>query len=679
MEPPKAKKFPTEHTYFGITLQDDYAWLREKESSEVIDHLKAENAYMEANMKHTEALQERLYQEMLSKIKETDDSVPVRKGNYWYYTRTEEGRPYPIHCRKKGSMEAAEEILMDENLLAGDLDYFKLGDLKVSSGEQMIAYSVDTNGSEIYSIHFKNLATGEVLAETIEGAAPEVEWGNNDDAVYYATLDHLMRPFKLFRHEMGSNAADLEIYHEADESFFLNFSKTLDEKYIILSLGNITTSEAWFWDLKAAESKLQLFAARKKGVEYSIEHHEGWFYVVTNEEGAVNFKVMRTKVNACERAYWETFIGHDDFVKIDDVSSFENHLVISGRKNGLSNLQIYHFATQTSHDITFGEPVYTIWEGSNPEYRTQKLQIAYSSLLTPVSVFEYDMVTKERKLLKEKEVLGGYDRTQYVSERVIAQSADGTRVPISLVHKKGMKLDGTNPCLLYGYGSYGITVDPAFNSNRFSLLDRGFIFAIAHIRGGGAMGRKWYLEGKFLKKKHTFEDFIACAEHLIQTGYTQAQKLCIMGGSAGGLLMGAVTNLRPDLFQAVIAHVPFVDMMNTMLDPSLPLTVTEYDEWGNPNEEEYFKYMHSYSPYDNVQRQAYPHFLITGGLNDPRVGFWEPAKWCAKLREYKTDDRLLLLKTNMGAGHQGKSGRYGYLREVALDFAFLMDRVGIAE
>lgn len=679
MEPPKAKKTPTEQTHFGITLQDNFGWLREKESPEVLDHLKAENAYMEAQMKHTEPLQEKLYQEMLGRIKETDDSVPARKGHYWYYSRTEEGRPYPIHCRKKGSLEAPEEILIDENLLAGDLEYFKLGDYEISTDEKMMAYSIDTNGSEIFTVHFKNLESGELLTETITGVAPELEWANDNQTLFYATLDHLMRPFKLFCHTLGSQQPDKELYHETDESFFLNFSKSLDEKYIILSLGNITTSEAWFLDLQKDDATLECFAQRKKGVEYSIEHHEGWFYVVTNEDGAVNFKVMRTRVDAREKAYWETFIGHDDYVKIDDVTAFENHMVISGRKNGLSNLQIYHFASQDSHDIQFGEPVYTIWEGNNPEYQTSKIQIAYSSFITPVSVFEYDMDSRERTLLKEKEVLGGYDRTEYVSERLVATSADGTKVPISVVYKKGLETNGQNPCLLYGYGSYGITVDPAFNSNRFSLLDRGFIFAIAHIRGGGAMGRKWYLDGKFLKKKHTFEDFIACAEHLIQLGYTQSQKLCIMGGSAGGLLMGAVTNMRPDLFHAAIAHVPFVDMMNTMLDPSLPLTVTEYDEWGNPNEEEYFKYMHSYSPYDQVKAQAYPHFLITAGINDPRVGYWEPAKWCAKLRDYKTDDHVLLLKTNLGAGHQGKSGRYGYLREVALDFAFFMDRVGLAE
>lgn len=676
MEAPQAKKIPTSTTHLGVTLTDDYGWLRNKENEAVIDHLKAENEYLEAQMKHTEDLQEDLYKEMLGRIKETDIAVPVKKGNYWYYNRTEEGKPYAIHCRKKGSMEAEEEIILDENVLAGDLDFFNLGDLEVSPNEQIAAYSTDTDGSEKYNIYFLDLETGKVSAEVISEVGPNVEWGNDNKTVFYATLDHLMRPFKLFGHELGSGKTDREYFHETDESFFLNFGKTQDEKYLILSLGNITTSESWYLDAGHPEGEFTCFAPRKTKVEYSIEHHNGWFYIVTNADDAVNFKLLRTPVDKTSAENWEEVIGHNDLIKIDDITPFQDHMLISGRKDGLSNLQVMDLSKMESYDIQFEEPVYVVWEGNNPEYATSSIQFNYCSLLTPVSVFRFDMNTRERELLKEKEVLGGYDRSEYVMERAFATSHDGTRIPISLVHKKGLDLNGDNPCLLYGYGSYGITVDPYFSSNRFSLIDRGFIFAIAHIRGGGAMGRKWYQDGKFLKKKNTFLDFIACAEHLIAEQYTSASRISMMGGSAGGLLMGAVLNMRPDLFGAAIAHVPFVDVINTMLDPSLPLTVTEYDEWGNPNEEEYFSYMRSYAPYENVARTEYPNILITAGLNDPRVGYWEPAKWCAKLREYKTDTNQLLLKTNLGAGHQGKSGRYGYLRETALDYAFLLETVG---
>ncbi|HHG85248.1 MAG TPA: S9 family peptidase [Bacteroidetes bacterium] len=678
MHPPIAKKIPTSRTMFGITLQDNYAWMRQKDDPRVKAYLDAENAYTEQCMVHTEAFQQVLYDEMLGRIKEDDQSAPYQKGAYWYYVRTEAGKPYAIHCRRKGSMEAEEEVLIDENVLAEGKDFFDLGDLEISTNEQLMAYTVDENGSEHYQLHVKNLETGEIQADVVSDIYGEVEWANDNKTIYYVILEEsTFRPYKLFRHLIGGNQDDVLIFHEADEAYFLSLGKTKDEKYLVIDLSSNITTEAWYLNANEPEMAPSLVASRRQGIEFGLAHNAGWWYIVTNED-AVNFRLMRTRVSTPARENWEEVIAHDSQSKIDAVDSFKDHLVILGRNNGLKNIQVRNLRTGDVHDISHPEPVYTVGGGANVEFDTDQLRFSYSSLTQPASVFEYDLNTRSRKMLKQTVVLGGYNPSDYTSERIFAVAADGTKVPISLVYKKALRQDGPQAFLLYAYGSYGHSIEPHFSSARLSMLDRGMVFAMAHIRGGGEMGRPWYEDGKFLNKKNTFTDFIAAAEHVCAAGYTEPSQLGIMGGSAGGLLMGAVVNMRPDLFKVVEAHVPFVDIMNTMLDPTIPLTVIEYDEWGNPQQEDYFRYMHAYSPYDNVVAQDYPDMLITAGLNDPRVHYWEPAKWCARLRDHKTDANTLLLKTNMGAGHKGASGRYGHLKETAFEYAFLLDHLGIS-
>lgn len=680
MKAPDLKKIPHSSTHFGLTLHDDYSWLRDKKNPEVMAYLEAENAYTRAEMEHTEGFQKALYQEMLSRIKEDDSTVPARLGEYWYYTRTETGKAYPIHCRKKGSVDGPEEVLLDENELAEGHEFFDLGDAEVSPNDLLLAYTADFDGSENYTLYVKNLMTGELLADRVEKISDEIEWANDNATLYYVRLDQAThRPWQMFRHRLGDVAtADTLVFQEADEAFFLSMGKSKDEKYMFVDLSSHTSSEVHFFSADIPDASPILFAERRPNIELGMEHHEGWWYIVTNED-ATNFKLMRTRVEQPGREHWEEVIPYDPLVKIDDIETFRDFLVIYGRRGGYKNMVVRDLRSGEMHEITHPEPVYTLSGGVNLEYDTDLLRFGYSSLVTPATTYEYDMRNRSRVLLKQAEVLGGYDPTLYQSERIYAPAADGTQVPISVVYRKDLRGPGPQPLYLYGYGAYGHTVDPSFSSARLSLLDRGMVFAIAHVRGGGALGRPWYEAGRLLQKRNTFTDFIACAEHLITLGFTQPSQLGISGGSAGGLLMGAVVNLRPDLFRAVDASVPFVDLMNTMLDASIPLTVIEYDEWGNPNEEEYFRYMLSYSPYDNVQAQAYPHMLITAGLNDPRVHYWEPAKWCAKLRDLKTDSNTLLLKTNMGAGHQGASGRYGYLEELAFDYAFMMDKLGVTE
>jgi oligopeptidase B len=677
--PPVAKIEPKVDKMFGQERVDNYYWLRERGNPEVIAYLEAENEYTEDLMKHTQKLQDKLYKEMVSRIKETDLSVPVKWGDFYYYTRTEEGKQYQIYCRKRGSLEAEEEIVFDVNELAEGKDYYYLGVYQISPNHKLVAYAFDTTGSERYTLRVKDLETGELLPDVIDSISTSVEWANDNKTLFYAIADEAWRTYKLFRHTLGEDPAnDKLMYHEKDDAFFLDIGKSKSQKYLFLSLESMTTSEVHYLDADDPVGKFRVIHPRQHEMEYSVHHHDDQFYIVTNDD-AKNFKLMRVPVSEPSKKNWKEVIPHRDSVKLDRIEVFRDFMVLYEREEGLRQIKINDFATGQIHKIEFPEPVYTCWGEWNPDYKSQLLRFNYASLITPNSVYDYNMKTKERELKKQKEVLGGYDPDEYQSERSFATADDGTRIPISMVYRKGMVKDGNNPLYLYGYGAYGSSTDPWFSSNRLSLLDRGFIFALAHVRGGGEMGRYWYEDGKLLNKKNTFTDFIAIAEHLIAEKYTSPEKLVIDGGSAGGLLIGAVVNMRPDLFKAVIADVPFVDLINTMLDESIPLTVIEYEEWGNPHKKEYYDYMMSYSPYDNVKAHNYPNMLILAGLNDTRVQYWEPAKWTAKLRAMKTDNNRLLLKTEMGSGHGGVSGRYSRLKEIAFDYAFILDVLGIRE
>ncbi len=677
IKPPVAEIIPKLDIMQDEQRTDNYFWLRDKSNPKVIEYLEAENRYTEAVMKHTEPFQEQLYQELLGRIKETDLTVPEKLDDYFYYTRTETGKQYRIYCRKQGSLDAAEEILLDGNALAEGHDYMAIGAYEVSPNHQLLAYAINTTGDEKFTLRVKDLSTGELLPDEVPNIYYGVEWANDNQTLFYTTLDDTKRPYKLHRHKLGSDSQeDALVYHETDESFYLHLGKTRSNAYLLMNLESNNTSEVHYLEADDPTGDFKVFQPRRREVEYSVEHHSDRFLIVTNVD-AKNFKLIEAPVDAPSEANWKEVISHREAVKIDGVSPFQNHLVVYERENGLKQIRIFELATNEVHSVDFPEPVYTFWGGGNREFNTNILRFHYSSFITPNSVFDYNMDAKTRELKKQEEVLGEYDPSRYESQRIFAEAADGTEVPVSLVYKKGMTQDGNNPLLLIGYGSYGISIDPNFASNGLSLLDRGFIVAIAHIRGGGEMGRPWYESGKLLNKKSTFTDFITCAEHLIAENYTTSDKLVIQGGSAGGLLMGAVMNIRPELFKAVLAHVPFVDALNTMLDASIPLTVIEYEEWGNPNEKPYYDYIRSYSPYDNIEAKNYPNLLVTAGLNDPRVHYWEPAKWTAKLRASKTDSNRILLKTEMGSGHGGPSGRYDALKETAFEYAFILDVLGI--
>jgi len=685
LQPPVAAQRPKELERHGDRRIDPYYWLREKENPEVIEYLEAENRYTEAQTAHTEALQQQLYDEMLGRIQETDLSVPYRYGGYYYYSRTEEGLPYGILCRKQGSLEAEEEILLDENALAEGLEFFELGDYEVSPDHKLLAYSTDTQGNERYTLVFRNLETSDRFPESI----PDISgacWANDNTTVFYLRLDETNRPYQLWRHGLGTLIHNDElVYEETDEAFYLDLSTTRSEAYILLSADSKITSEVRFIDADNPNGDFRVIHPREKGVEYGIAHHPGLeqdnegnrFYIVTND-AAINFKLMTAPVSNPGKANWTEIIPHREDVMLSGVDLFEDHLVVYEREQGLPTIRVQKLSTGEATQLSFPEPTYSVSSGFMPEFASKTLRFRYSSMVTPGSVFDYDMDSHERELKKEQPVLGGYDRSQYESQRLLANAPDGTKIPISLVYPKGTELNGGNPLHLTGYGSYGYPYPVGFSTHRLSLLERGVVCAIAHIRGGGELGRKWYEDGKFLHKANTFTDFIACAEFLIAERWTQPNQLTISGGSAGGLLMGAVVNLRPELFKGAIAQVPFVDVVTTILDPDLPLSVIEWDEWGNPNEPEFYNYMKSYSPYDNVTAQDYPNLLITAGLNDPRVSYWEPAKWAARLRATKTDPNRLLLKTNMGAGHGGASGRYERLKEIAFEDAFLLDCLGLS-
>ena len=677
-------KRPKEIIQHGLARVDNYFWMRHREDPEVLKYLHAEQDYLEEIMQHTKPLQEMLFQEMKGRIKEDESSAPEKDGDYFYYTRYESGKQYPYYCRKKGSLDAVEEILLDQNALAGDKDFCRIGAFSVSPDASQLAYSVDEDGREICTLYIKDLVTGELLPETFTNTFGDVyghngvEWARDGRSFFYVTLDPAQRPYRIHRHVLGTDAAqDALLYEEKDETFFLWLTQSRSKAYIMAYLHSTITDEWIFLPNDGMTNEFKVFQPRTRGIEYQVEHAGDRFYVITNED-AQNFKLMQTPFDQTTKENWQEVIPHRADTLITGMDAFAGFLVLYERNGGFRQIRVSNTdAVSDMHYVDFPEPVYNIFPMRNPEYQTDVLRFTYTSLVTPKSVIDYDIKKRTRMVIKQDEIPSGYDASQYISERAYAAAPDGTRVPVSLVYRKGLEKNGNNPTLLYGYGSYGASIDPSFDTNRISLLDRGFVFVIGHIRGGSEMGRAWYENGKMLNKKNTFTDFIACAEHLVAEGFTRPEKLSIMGRSAGGLLVGACLTMRPDLFGAVVAGVPFVDVINTMSDPTIPLTTLEYDQWGNPDDKEYFDYIMSYSPYDNVRNTDYPHILITTGLNDPRVAYWEPAKFTAKLRELKTDNNILLLKTNFGAGHAGASGRYDFLKEVAFDFAFLIDKVGI--
>ncbi|HET6976864.1 MAG TPA: S9 family peptidase [Pyrinomonadaceae bacterium] len=675
-QPPMADKKTKTTNIHGVTLVDDYFWLREKTNPAVMSHLKAEDAYTDTVMKPTAALQEKLYNEMLSHIKQTDTNVPYRYGNYFYYTRTEEGKQYPIFCRKKGSTDAAEEILLDVNEMAKGQQFMSIGDFIPSDDGNLLAYSTDNTGYRQYMLQVKDLRTGQLLPERMERVT-SVVWANDNKTLFYVTEDAVTkRSDKFFRHVLGSDKTDV-VYDEKDELFDIGVSRSLDKAVLFLHAFSKTSTEARFLRADDPNGTFKVVLPREKEHEYDVDYRNNLLYIRTNR-GAKNFRIVTAPLSDPAEKNWKEFVAHNPAVKVDGITLFANHAVLSEWENGLQQLDVIDFKTNKRQRIKFPEPVYSAFISANREFDTNVVRYSYNSLVTPNSVFDYDMSTGKSTLLKETEVPGGFDRKNYQSERVFATAADGTKVPMSIVYRKGVKKDGSAPLLLYGYGSYGYSIPPTFSSTRLSLLDRGVIFVIGHIRGGGEMGEEWRQAGRMMNKMNTFTDFIACAETLVNQKYTSKDRLVIQGGSAGGLLMGVVSNLRPDLFKAVVSQVPFVDVLNTMLDASLPLTTSEYIEWGNPNEKAAFDYMKTYSPYDNVAKKNYPAMLVKVSVNDSQVPYWEGAKLVAKLRTMKTDKNPLLLKVNFGAGHGGSSGRYDALHETAFDYAFMLWQMGVA-
>ncbi len=672
---PAAKKVPAELTAHGHTRVDNYYWLKEREDPEVIAYLTAENNYLKEVTAHTEAFREKLYEEMKGRIKEDDATVPYLKNGYYYSAKYIEGGEYPIYIRKKGSPDGKEEVLLDANARGKGKGYYNASGLSVSPDQKILGFAEDTIGRRNYTILFKNLETGELYEDAIPMASPNIVWANDNRTIFYSTRDSVtLRSFRVYKHQLGQEAtADELIFEEKDNTFSLYVTKTKSENYIMLISNHQVWTEYQYIDADTPDAAFRMFLPREKGHEYYVDHYGDHFYIRTNTGGALNFKLMKTPVSATSLNNWQEVVPHRDDVLLEEIEIFSNYLVLGERSKGLTQLRVKGWDNNLDYYVEFEDPAYMAYLTNNHDFNTSKLRFNYSSLTTPLSTYDLNMDTREKELLKRTEVLGDFDPANYVSERHYAKARDGVEVPVSIVYRKGLKKDGNNPTLVYGYGSYGASMDANFNSNRLSLLDRGFVYAIAHIRGGQEMGRQWYEDGKLLNKKNTFTDFIDCTEFLIAQGFTKPEKLFAMGGSAGGLLMGAVVNMRPDLYKGVVAAVPFVDVVTTMLDESIPLTTFEYDEWGNPNNKEYYDYMLSYSPYDQVEAKAYPNMLVTTGLHDSQVQYWEPAKWVAKLREMKTDDNALLLYTNMEAGHGGASGRFRGLKEVAMQYAFLLD------
>jgi len=676
LQPPVTEKKPKITEINGDRLVDNYFWLREKTNANVIAHLEAENAYTATVMKPTEALQEKLYTEILSHIKQTDVNVPYRWGNHFYYTRTVEGKQYPIYCRKQGSLDAPEEILLDVNEMAKGQKFMSIGSFAPSDDGNLLAYSTDNTGYRQYTLHVKNLKTGELLAENIE-RVDNVAWATDNKTIFYVTEDAVTkRSDKFFRHVLGTDKYDL-VYEEKDELFDIGTDRTRDKAVIMLGAFSKTSTEFRYIPADNPNAEWKMILPRQADHEYDVDHRGDLFYIRTNK-GAKNFRIVTAPVSDPSEKNWKEFIAHRPAVKVEGIDLFANHAVVSEWENGLQQLEVVDFKTDKRHRIAFPEPVYSAGTTSNREFNTNVVRYSYQSLTTPNSIFDYDMNTHKATLLKQTEVPGGFDKANYKSERVFAVASDGTKIPMSVVYRKNVKLDGSAPMLLYGYGSYGVSISPTFSASRLALLDRGVVYVIAHIRGGGELGEPWREAGRMMNKINTFTDFIACAEHLVKTKYTSKDRLVIQGGSAGGLLMGAVTNMRPDLFKAVVAQVPFVDVLNTMLDASLPLTTSEYIEWGNPNEKAAYDYMKKYSPYDNIHKANYPSMLVKVSLNDSQVPYWEGAKLVAKLRDYKTDHNPLLLKVNMGAGHGGASGRYDAIHETAFDYSFMLWQMGLA-
>ena len=673
---PLAEKIAETLSIHNDNRIDDYYWLRDRENPKVIEYLNAENAFRESEMKHTEKLQEQLFEEIKGRIKQDDSSVPYHKNGYWHYVRFEESKEHPIYCRKKGSLSADEEILLDANIEAANHKFYQVAGLSVSPDNKILAFGEDTVSRRIYTIRFKNLETGEIMDDALTNTTGGAAWANDNQTVFYTTKDESLRPERVFRHKLGQ-AEDEEVYHESDETFVCGAYRCKSGQYIIIASGSTVSNEYRFLDALNPQGEFKVFQKRERDLEYSVAHYNNFWYILTNADKATNFKLMRTALDKTEKENWEEVIPHREQVYLENLEIFKDFLVTEERENGLTRIRVKRWDGSDEHYMEFDEETYTAGIGNNPEFDSQTLRYGYSSLTTPSSVIDYDMEFRKKEVMKQQEVVGGHNPEEYHAERIWATAEDGTKVPISLVYKKSLKKAEGNPTLLYGYGSYGITVDPGFSSTRLSLLDRGFVFVIAHIRGGQYLGRKWYEDGKMLKKKNTFTDFVVCAEKLIEDKYTTTQHLYAMGGSAGGLLMGAVMNMRPDLFSGIIAAVPFVDVVTTMLDTTIPLTTGEYDEWGNPNDTEYYDYIKSYSPYDNVDAKDYPAILITTGINDSQVQYWEPAKWVAKLRTRKTDKNPLFLYTNMDTGHSGASGRFEAYRETAMEYAFLLMLEGI--
>ena len=670
---PTAPKRTQESTTHGDTRVDPWFWLRDVNDPATLEYLRSENAYTEGVMEPEEEPRERLFEEIRGRIKEDDSTVPEKEGDYYYYTRFDEGKQYPIHCRKRLSLDAPEEILIDVNDLAKDKDYCRVGRWENSPDHKWLAYSVDTDGSEKYTILIKNLETNELLGEAIPNSYYSLEWANDSRTIYYDVLDENHRPVKIFKHRLGDDpSADEMVYEDTDERFFVHVIRSASRRFMFFASSGNNMSEWHFMEADDPSGVLTLIQPRHEDFEYDVADHGERFLVRNNGDGARDFKVSETLISAPKMENWQDLVPHMLGRPIGGIGVFQDYLVLSYRKKGLPQIQIMDLSKGTTHDVTLEEEDYSVRIQEGREWDTSILRFSYASLTTPATIYDYDMSTREREFRKQTEVLGGFSSEKYQARRVFATAEDGTRIPISILYAKDTPLDGSAPLYLYGYGSYGLVIDSDFSSVRLSLVDRGYIFAIAHIRGGMDLGWDWYEDGKLLNKKNTFTDFIACAEHLIEEGYTAKGRIVASGGSAGGMLMGAVVNLRPDLFNAVIADVPFVDVLNTMLDDTLPLTTMEYNEWGNPKDQQFYDYIKSYSPYDNVKRQDYPHMLITGGISDPRVTYWEPAKWTAHLRDSKTDDNLLLLKILMDSGHAGASGRFDRLREVALEYAFIL-------
>lgn len=675
---PVAEKIPEVLEIHGDKRTDNYYWMRNREEQKVIGHLNAENAYREAMMAHLDTLQKELYDEIVGRIKQTDMSVPYKDNGYYYFTRYEEKQEYPLYCRKKGSLEGSEEVMLNVNELASDYAYYNVGGKSVSPDNRLLAFGEDTLSRRIYMLRVKNLETGELLPVRIENTTGSAVWANDNKTLFYSRKDETLRSYQIWKHKLGMDSSkDALVYEESDPTFTTHVYKTKSREYIVICSWQTLSSEMRFLSADEPDGEMRVFLPRERDHEYAIAHFEDKFYIKTNWN-AQNFRLMTAPVNAKSKEEWTELIPNREDVLLEGMDIFKDYLVLSEREEGITRIRVMPWQGN-EHYIDFKEDAYLAYVSVNPEFDTKLLRIGYQSMTTPNTIYDYDMVTREKELLKQEAVLGDFDPDNYVSTRLHATARDGKQVPISLVRKIGTPVVGTSPCLLYGYGSYGISLDPYFSSMRLSLLDRGFVYAIAHIRGGEELGRQWYKDGKLLKKKNTFTDFIDCGKYLINEKYADQERLFAMGGSAGGLLMGAVMNMEPDLWNGIIAAVPFVDIVTTMLDETIPLTTGEYDEWGNPNDPEYYAYIKNYSPYDNIGANDYPAMLVTTGLHDSQVQYWEPAKWVAKLREMKTDQNPLLMYCNMETGHSGASGRFQRYKETAMEYAFLLDLAGKVE